>query len=218
MLLERLKWAFVVRPIRQRRVRGFKASLLTYCSDSCEFGEYSRVYRGCILVDVSLGRFSYMNQGGRSRECAIGAFCSVGQEVRLGGLGLHPRHLSTHPSFFSSAPPPGVSFHIVPGFESYSPVRIGHDVWIGDRAVVLDGVTVGTGAIIAAGAIVTREVKPYEIVAGVPARSIGFRVPESRIPALLSTEWWAWDMARLREVGHLIGSNQVDEFLSICAG
>jgi acetyltransferase-like isoleucine patch superfamily enzyme len=216
-LMRRLRWIAKVRTQWQANVRGFVASPWSFCSDSCRFDEYSRVLRNCILIDVSLGRFSYLNQGTRARLCTIGAFCSIGQNVRLGGFGHHPQHVSTHPSFFSPTPLSGVSFHVVSQFVDYAPVTIGHDVWIGDHALVLDGVTIGTGAIVASGAIVTRDVRPYEIVGGVPARPIRQRLPQDRVSEMLATEWWTWDVERLRSFGHLIGSDQFEEFLARCA-
>ena len=213
----RLRWAFQIRRRRQAQVVGFAASPWSYCSDSCQFDEYSRVFRSCNLVDVSLGRFSYLNSGTRARLCTIGAFCSIGQDVRLGGFGRHPQHVSTHPAFFSQSPPAYVSFHVLPQHQDYAPIVIGHDVWIGDRAQVLGGVTIGTGAIVAAGAIVTRDVQPYTIVGGVPARPIRQRLSPGHAAAMLASNWWTWDMERLRSFGPLIGSDRFDEFIARCA-
>ena len=175
------------------------------------------MFRSCNLVDVSLGRFSYLNSGTRARLCTIGAFCSIGQDVRLGGFGRHPQHVSTHPAFFSQSPPAYVSFHVLPQHQDYAPIVIGHDVWIGDRAQVLGGVTIGTGAIVAAGAIVTRDVQPYTIVGGVPARPIRQRLSPGHAAAMLASNWWTWDMERLRSFGPLIGSDRFDEFIARCA-
>jgi acetyltransferase-like isoleucine patch superfamily enzyme len=151
---------------------------------------------------------------GGARNCSIGAFCSIGQEVKIGGFGTHPRHVSTHPSFYSTAPPTGKSFHVVLGFQDFRPVTIGHDVWIGDRVSVLDGVTVGTGAIVGTGAVVTRDVAPYDIVAGVPARTIRQRLPEPYIRPILESCWWDWDIERLQRLGHIIGSDDFAAFLT----
>jgi hypothetical protein len=74
---------------------------------------------------------------------------------------------------------------------------IGHDVWIGEGAMVFEGVNVGTGAIIAARAVVTKHVPSYAIVAGVPARVVGFRHPPELIEQLLASRWWELDVAEL---------------------
>jgi tetrahydrodipicolinate N-succinyltransferase len=111
----------------------------------------------------------------------------------------------------------GVSFHTVEGFKDFANVSIEHDVWIGDRAMVLDGVTIATGAIVGAGAIVTGDVSPYEVVVGVPARSIGLRVAERHIPKLLESRWWTLEMRSLEHMAPLIGSDDVSAFLDALA-
>jgi hypothetical protein len=81
-------------------------------------------------------------------------------------------------------------------------VRIGNDVWIGMRAIIMNGLTIGDGAIVAAGAVVTKDVPPYSIVAGVPARVVKKRFTPATIDQLLELRWWDYDMANV--------SNQVD--------
>jgi acetyltransferase-like isoleucine patch superfamily enzyme len=73
---------------------------------------------------------------------------------------------------------------------------IGHDVWIGRRAIIMGRLTIGTGAIIGADAVVTRDVEPYSIVVGVPARPVRMRFPETTIGRLLDSEWWTYDCKR----------------------
>jgi hypothetical protein len=77
-------------------------------------------------------------------------------------------------------------------------IEIGHDVWIGHGAIVLPGRNIGTGSVIAAGAIVTKEVAPYTIVAGNPARVIKRRFPETIADRLMELQWWDWDHEALR--------------------
>jgi acetyltransferase-like isoleucine patch superfamily enzyme len=77
-------------------------------------------------------------------------------------------------------------------------VVVGNDVWIGTRAIILSGVTIGDGAIIGAGAVVTRNVPPYAVVAGVPAKVIRFRYTQEQIAALLRIAWWNWNLDKIR--------------------
>jgi hypothetical protein len=109
----------------------------------------------------------------------------------VGGLGKHPtRWLATHPSFFSTAGQAGyLSFSEVE-FDELPWTSVGSDVWIGARSIVLDGVNVGDGAIIAAGAIVNKDVPSYAIVGGIPARVIRYRFDQEVIMELLSWRWW----------------------------
>jgi chloramphenicol O-acetyltransferase type B len=197
-----------------RRILGFQASIFSFCSGYCEFGEYSTVFPRCILNDFKLGRFSYVNSGSQGHLCSVGAFCSIGRNVQLGGLGIHPKHLSTHPAFFDKAPPGGVSFNVVDGHINFSETRIDHDVWIGDRAIIMGGVRVQTGAIVGAGAVVTKDIGAYEIVAGVPARLIGRRYDRGEADRLLEIAWWEWPIEKLKEAGSVIGSPHLDELLA----
>lgn len=101
----------------------------------------------------------------------IGKFCSIAAGVNI-GLGQHPvEYVSTHPSFYSVSQPIAKTYSGSDLFEPFKGrINIGHDVWIGQNVLVMDGLKIGTGAIIAAGAVVTKDVPPYAIVAGVPAR------------------------------------------------
>lgn len=120
---------------------------------------------------------------------SIGAFCSIGRDVVL-GPGLHPTDILTTHLF------PSVSFYGICPVEKqipepeYKPVTVGNDVWIGHRAVVMNGVKVGDGAVIGANAVVTKDVPPYAIVGGVPAKVIRYRFDERTIARLLAVKWW----------------------------
>jgi hypothetical protein len=76
---------------------------------------------------------------------------------------------------------------------------IGHDVWIGHGVTVIAGRKIGIGAVIGSGAVVTRDIPPYAIAVGVPARVVKFRFPPDVVEKLLATQWWDWDRATLEE-------------------
>lgn len=147
---------------------------------------------------VSIGSHTYINDGGLIRSgIVIGRFCSIGRSAIL-GTGHHEMNsLSTSPFFPSKGQFSSIKLanHI-----KRIRVQVGNDVWIGDRVVILSGVTVGDGAILAIGAIVTKDVPPYAVVAGVPARVIKFRFPDKIINKLLSIKWWEVDDAFLKKM------------------
>lgn len=119
---------------------------------------------------------------------SIGNYCSIAPDVTLIPGGVHPTtSISTFP------------FRTRWGLESIDtsvsrrgPIRIGHDVWLGTGVTVLSGVEIGVGAIVAAGAVVTRDVAPYTVAAGVPARTIGTRLSQEAVETLLASKWWEY--------------------------
>ena len=146
----------------------------------CEIGEFSYISPGCSAVN---------------RKSRIGKYCSIGTNVQI-GVSQHPTGwLSTSPVFY---------FKHKFGFpsegkEGYAerdliqPVEIGNDVWVGYNAILMDGIKVGDGAIVGAGAVVTKDVPPYAIVGGVPAKLIRYRFDEPTVSALLESKWWNRD-------------------------
>lgn len=93
------------------------------------------------------------------------------------------------------------------------PITLGHDVWIGARAIILSGVSIGTGAVVAAGAVVTKDVPPYAIVGGNPARIIKTRFSDLQIKQLLQSNWWELSDEELEEKASLLYGN-VDAFIN----
>lgn len=132
----------------------------------------------------------------------IGRFCSIAPEVKI-SLGIHPinePYVSTSPMFFSLRKQTGETFAQKQFFEELKdPIEIGHDCWIGQRAFIVGGVKIGTGAVVLAGAVVTKDVPPYAIVGGVPAKVLKYRYDQETIDFLLRTEWWNMPIDWIRE-------------------
>ncbi|HYD34415.1 MAG TPA: CatB-related O-acetyltransferase [Methylophilaceae bacterium] len=200
-IIDRLQWAVVKRVQLARALPGFWASFWSYATPECNFSSHNRIYRRASLRNSSLGRMTYVAEASRIGFTDIGAFSSIGPNVLLGGLGSHPvDRLSTHPAFYSSRLQAGDTFSQEDLFEELPRVRVGSDVWIGAGSIVLDGVKIGDGAIVAAGAVVNKDVPPYAIVGGVPARIIRYRFDEETINALLEWRWWDLDNHQLQKL------------------
>lgn len=126
-----------------------------------------------------------------NKKTSIGSFCSIGTDVSI-GVGHHPLYmLSSSPYFYLNEL--GYKRKNMPTHEEYyesPPITIGNDVWIGDRVLIMNGINIGDGAVIGSCAVVTKNVPPYAIVAGVPARIIKYRFPNEIINRLLKVKWW----------------------------
>jgi chloramphenicol O-acetyltransferase type B len=200
-IIDRLQWSTIRRQRLAKALPGFWASFWSYASPDCKFSSHNRIYRRASLRNMSLGRMSYVAELSRIGFADIGAFTSIGPNVLLGGLGQHPvDRLSTHPAFYSARLQAGDTFSESDLIEELPRVSVGSDVWIGAGSIVLDGVNIGDGAIIAAGAVVNKDVPPYAIVGGVPARIIRYRFDEETIDALLEWRWWDLDNNQLQSL------------------
>ncbi len=148
---------------------------------------------------------------GSERKVSIGSFCSISRGVVIVTGGVHPVNwVSTFP-FRAQWHLPGAYADGIP--TSDGDIVIGSDVWIGTEAMILSGVTIGDGAVIAARSVVTRDVPPYAIVAGVPARIIRYRFDQCIIDQLLEIKWWEWDDEQIRQAVPLLSSERIDDFL-----
>lgn len=154
------------------------------------------VGKNTVIGGSYIGRNTYIGNETNLSKCQIGRFCSIASCVKVID-NTHPSSVfvSTSPSFFSILKQNGQSFVKENKFEEHLRIDgysliIGNDVWIGTNAVIKGGITIGDGAIIAMGAVVTKDVPPYAIVGGVPAKVIKYRFNEAQIKKLLELQWW----------------------------
>ncbi len=166
-----------------------------------ELGEWTEIAEGTAFTDSSLGDYSYVMQFCQINQAVVGKFCSIASFVRL-NPGNHPldrvtsHHMTYRARQYGFADRDDEDFF---AWRRASPVAIGHDVWIGHNATVMPGVSVGNGAAIGAGAVVTRDVPPYMVVVGVPARVLRPRFTREVIEQLERIAWWDWTRAELEE-------------------
>lgn len=191
---QKLRWRGIVRFTRKARIgKGSSFEGANSIGDRSSFtGE--------------MGYGTYMVEDCRIKG-SIGRFTSIGSEVRT-VTGTHPYKLpfaTTSPLFFSTRLQAMESFTETQRFEEILPgVRIGNDCWIGMRVLLNGGISIGDGAVVLSGAVVTKDVPPYAIVGGVPAEIRGYRYDEQTIRFLLEAKWWDKPVPWLREHSALL--------------
>ncbi len=156
---------------------------------------------GCNVIDCEIGRCSYLAYNVWAIKVKIGSFCSIGDGAYIGGAEHPMEWVSTSPAFENvrnSFPKKRYANLDMP---THKMTTIGNDVWIGHNAVIKQGVTIGDGAVIGSNAVVTKNVPPYAVVGGVPAKVIKYRFSEEQIRFLLQTEWWNYSDEQLSDLG-----------------
>lgn len=139
---------------------------------SCSIGEYTRVRHFATIYHATIGKFS-----------------GIGINARI-GIAQHPLNtVSTNLIFYKKNPISNKWVKPIE-FEEYKPIIIGNDVYIGEYATIMGGVRIGDGAVVASRAVVTKDVPPYAIVAGVPAKVVKYRFEKETINRLLEIQWW----------------------------
>jgi acetyltransferase-like isoleucine patch superfamily enzyme len=181
-------WAYwqVINQLRDTQVEGMGVS------PRARIGRRAIVRRGTeVGADVVLGDFSYISGPRAYVEAArIGKFCSIARQVVIGPGDHDLSAVTTHP--FTVSPAYGGLADVTKQEPQKPPPVIGNDVWIGMNAIVMRGVTIGDGAVVAANSVVTRDVEPYTIVGGVPARPLKRRFSPEIAEALQRSKWWDW--------------------------
>lgn len=163
------------------------------------FRENCYVGKGSEVVCSEFGRSSYVANNSSITFAKIGNYCAIGDNVRI-CLGNHPTRdfVSVHPCFYSKdgqGTPSYVQEDLFSGHKFIDKggkfvVEIGNDVWIGNNVSILDGIRIGNGAVIGIGSVVTKDVKPYSIVGGIPAKLIRMRFEADEINFLNKLKWW----------------------------
>lgn len=166
-----------------------------------ELGKYTEVSEQAKLLESSLDDYSYVMERADIIHTRIGKFANIASEVRI-NPGNHPIEWASQHHFLYRRRLYGLSETDNEAFfawRKHQNVIIGHDTWIGHKAVIMPGVSVGNGGVVAAGAVVTRDVPPYTIVAGIPARPLRTRFPKQIWQRLEAICWWDWSHELLRQ-------------------
>lgn len=176
----------------------------------------NKLSRGAKIENGYMGYRSYMGMNSDLSGCRIGKFCSIAQNVKI-IVGRHPvkGFVSTYPAFYSTKFGGGGNWTFVQEskFEEYEWIddqkkyysEIENDVWIGADVSILQGCTIHNGAVVATGAVVTKDVPAYAVVGGVPAHIIGYRFTEEEQRFLQRTKWWELDPAELQAMADAFG-------------
>ena len=181
----------------------------------CRLGRHVSVAERVILREVTVGDFSYFERHAEGIYAAIGKFCSIAANTRINALEHPLERVTTHKLTYR----PNEYFRYLGVDQAFrarrraKAVTIGHDVWIGHGAVILPGVTIGNGAAIGANAVVTRDVAPYTIVVGAPARVLRPRFPADIAARLQRLAWWDWPKERLHEAVPDMQALEIGAFL-----
>jgi phosphonate metabolism protein (transferase hexapeptide repeat family) len=182
---------------------------------SCRLGRYSIVGERVILREVALGDFSYFERHAEAIYTTIGKFCSIAANSRINALEHPLERLTTHKVSYR----PNEYFRYLGVDAAFKQrrqaktVTIGHDVWIGHGAVVMPGVSIGNGAVVGANAVVTRDIGAYEIVTGVPARTLRLRFPAGISARIERLVWWDWPVAKLADAVPDMQALSIEAFL-----
>jgi len=185
--------------------RRFSKPITPYTNRQLQYGAFD-------IGDWTYGRPIILDWGDGSKV-RIGKFCSIAPHVLILVGGEHRSEwVTTYPfrELWMEAEPPSVSITS----RSKGDVIIQNDVWIGTRAIILSGVTIGNGAVIGAGSVVTRDVPPYAIVAGTPAHLLRMRFNATDIEKLQHIAWWEWPHEKIREAWPLLMSDDVRSFIA----
>lgn len=161
------------------------------------------------MGEVIAGKYTYglpLARRGVGNNVNIGAFCSFAGGVTLdGGFQHNMKFISTFPFPTAFIDCQHLTGHVV----CKGDINIGNDVWVGEQAMIMSGVTIGDGAVIGFRSIISKDVAPYEVVAGAPQKIIRKRFSDENIELLLQIKWWNWTDLQIKHAAHLLMNENI---------
>jgi phosphonate metabolism protein (transferase hexapeptide repeat family) len=184
------------------------------------FGPYTEIGENSRITNSTFEAYSYCDRLSDIANTTVGKFANIAAMTRIGPTD-HPmekaslHHFLYRSSYYWDDTPDDPAF-----FQARASRRtiLGPDCWIGHAAIIRPEVSIGAGSVVAAGAVVTKDVPPYMIVAGIPATPLRERFPETIATRLLTLAWWNWDHARLRAALEDFRSLSAEAFLDQYGG
>ena len=177
-----------------------------------EIHKRAKVCTGAHVLKTKVGRYSYIGNYSTVIDCEIGSFCSIADDCVIGGMSHPIDWVSTSPLMYRGRNCLRTNFTGLL-YNASKHTIIDNDVWIGDNCHIKAGVHLSTGCIIGMGSVLTKDVGPYEIWAGNPAKLIRKRFDEITIEKLLKTEWWSWSDERIRKYANY--ANDPEKFIEV---
>ena len=176
--------------LKQPTVKCSKSAVIS----NVVFGKYSQVTAFSSLKNTNLGDYSSVGRNTTINHADIGKFCSISWNATIGATSHPDNHISTHAFSY-------VSWFGMVNETNKIIIRttIGNDVWIGANVIIMPGIKVGTGAVIGAGSVVTKDIPEYAVVVGSPAKVLRYRFDEKSIAVLLKSNWWDWPPSKIKE-------------------
>lgn len=181
----------------------------------CKLGRYAAIGERVVLREVVVGDFSYFERHAEAIYASIGKFCSIAANSRINALEHPIERLTQHKVSYR----PNEYFRWLGVDAAFrerrrsKAVTIGHDVWVGHGAVIMPGITIGNGAVIGANAVVTHDVAPYMIVAGVPAQPLRPRFAPAVAARIEALAWWDWPVQKLARAVPDMQAMPIEAFL-----